>query len=428
MNYNNRTKIDFCVHKKQKYSLGNKTFYKNEFVHYIIQERDWENILSRSKTRYNKNNIGPLQLRSILLLLTQGKTIEQASNFVGIQSRSIKKRFKDIELEFKYGYSKYQKSCQFCFLKLKGKLIRVISVDKFIELLDNRHLSKTTPYNEKIKHRWKEIKEFYLQRNSYYIKNRHYLDPNQKAVKESVQNILNQYSTTNNSNNKYKQTRKISVSSFYRFISIMGIKDIPIDILPYKSIGKGKNLKVVKHDTKKKSIGKIITLRPESINKRLNDNDYEMDTVVGKTTDKYVILTLLNRKTRMFYFTFTKRNATSVKENLYKIIIENNLKIDTLTIDNGSENYKIDELKEVGEIYHCHPYSSSEKGSIENCHRLLRRFIPKGKSIDKYLEYDTKNIFNFINSYARKIGGDSSITSAFIIHNQSQNINLLLEK
>ncbi len=30
-------------------------------------------------------------------------------------------------------------------------------------------------------------------------------------------------------------------------------------------------------------------------------------------------------------------------------------------------------------------YSSSEKGSIENAYRLLRRYIPKGKSIDKYV-------------------------------------------
>ncbi|QQH23182.1 hypothetical protein HYE26_00845 [Mycoplasmopsis bovis] len=35
-------------------------------------------------------------------------------------------------------------------------------------------------------------------------------------------------------------------------------------------------------------------------------------------------------------------------------------------------------LESIKEIFHCHPYSSSKKGSIENAHRLLRRYIRKG--------------------------------------------------
>ncbi len=49
--------------------------------------------------------------------------------------------------------------------------------------------------------------------------------------------------------------------------------------------------------------------------------------------------------------------------------------IDALTIDNGSENYKLPEYRINQKIFHCHPYSSSEKGSIENAHQVLRRYI-----------------------------------------------------
>ncbi|AIA33631.1 Transposase,IS30 family protein [Mycoplasmopsis bovis CQ-W70] len=49
-------------------------------------------------------------------------------------------------------------------------------------------------------------------------------------------------------------------------------------------------------------------------------------------------------------------------------------------------------IESIKEIFHCHPYSSSEKGSIKNAHRLLRRYIPKGKSIDKYVGQDLKPI------------------------------------
>ncbi|QQH43614.1 hypothetical protein HYD77_02765 [Mycoplasmopsis bovis] len=35
-------------------------------------------------------------------------------------------------------------------------------------------------------------------------------------------------------------------------------------------------------------------------------------------------------------------------------------------------------------------FSSSENASIENAHRLLRIYIPKGKSIDKYVGQTSK--------------------------------------
>ncbi len=41
-------------------------------------------------------------------------------------------------------------------------------------------------------------------------------------------------------------------------------------------------------------------------------------------------------------------------------------------------------------IFHCHPYSSSEKGSIEICTAF--RVHSKGKSIDKYVGQDLKPI------------------------------------
>ncbi|QQH28217.1 hypothetical protein HYE02_00815 [Mycoplasmopsis bovis] len=53
----------------------------------------------------------------------------------------------------------------------------------------------------------------------------------------------------------------------------------------------------------------------------------------------------------------------------------------SLTIDNGSENYKLPEIESIKEIFHCHPYSSSEKGSIENAHRLLRRYISQRENL-----------------------------------------------
>ncbi len=57
----------------------------------------------------------------------------------------------------------------------------------------------------------------------------------------------------------------------------------------------------------------------------------------------------------MFYCALSRRNAKAIKENLEKLIKDNNLVIDTLTIDNGSENYKLPEIESIKEIFHCHP-------------------------------------------------------------------------
>ena len=55
----------------------------------------------------------------------------------------------------------------------------------------------------------------------------------------------------------------------------------------------------------------------------------------------------------------------------------------TITTDNDPEFARLAEL-ETGtntKVYFSHPYTSCEKGAIENHNGLIRRFIPKGKRI-----------------------------------------------
>ena len=54
----------------------------------------------------------------------------------------------------------------------------------------------------------------------------------------------------------------------------------------------------------------------------------------------------------------------------------------TITGDNGSEFANLSLLEnDKLKVYFTHPYSSFEKGTNECHNRMLRRFIPKGKSI-----------------------------------------------
>ena len=56
-------------------------------------------------------------------------------------------------------------------------------------------------------------------------------------------------------------------------------------------------------------------------------------------------------------------------------------------------------------VYFTHPYSSCEKGSNECHNRMLRRFIPKGKSISDYTADEICFFADCINGLPRKILG-----------------------
>ncbi|MBQ9631523.1 MAG: IS30 family transposase, partial [Lachnospiraceae bacterium] len=57
------------------------------------------------------------------------------------------------------------------------------------------------------------------------------------------------------------------------------------------------------------------------------------------------------------------------------------------------------------EIYYCHPYCSSERGSNENQNKLIRRHIPKGIDFDDKTKKDVAEIESWMNNYPRKIFG-----------------------
>ena len=78
----------------------------------------------------------------------------------------------------------------------------------------------------------------------------------------------------------------------------------------------------------------------------------------------------------------------------------------TITADNGSEFVRLNELKdEVGGVYFTHPYSSFEKGTNECHNKMLRRFIPKGRSMINYTQEDIAYFADIINGLPRKILG-----------------------
>lgn len=80
--------------------------------------------------------------------------------------------------------------------------------------------------------------------------------------------------------------------------------------------------------------------------------------------------------------------------------IKDELGIKTLTLDNGIENTKYEELN-IG-TYFCNPYSSWQKPGKENAARMIRRFILKGSDINNYSSQYVKMVENILNNKPRK--------------------------
>ena len=162
----------------------------------------------------------------------------------------------------------------------------------------------------------------------------------------------------------------------------------------------------------KRVLGPSIETRPVEIAKRNCFGHWEIDTVIGsKAKTDSVLLTLVERKTRFeLIIKLDGKDSASVDHAIQELRNRAGDNFEflfkTITSDNGSEFSGLHEsLKDVLNVYFAHPYASWERGTSENQHKLIRRFIPKGRPINKIGETQIKRIQQWMNDYPRKILG-----------------------
>lgn len=144
-------------------------------------------------------------------------------------------------------------------------------------------------------------------------------------------------------------------------------------------------------------------------------NIVEMDTVIGKAEDKYCILTLYFRNTKLMLMFFIKKykpdEVTTVFNTIRKSIGDENYKklFEVILTDNGWEFSKpldIEVSHLTGEklinIFYCEPFSSWQKPGVERNHEFIRYIIPKGISFDYLNKKNIIDIMNNINNVQRK--------------------------
>lgn len=190
----------------------------------------------------------------------------------------------------------------------------------------------------------------------------------------------------------------ISAKSIYKFLySAQGqylCKYLPHQrYKPKKQISGGKQKKSIIPNRKS------IEARPPEAAGRKRFGDFEGDTLGRIKTDSAAVAGIresLSRKLFICKVSRLKYAMDGFKDILdpYREIVE------TLTLDNGVENPRYEELNIP--TYFCHPYSSWEKGGIENDFQRLRRWIPKKVSLSGYTDDKISAIMDKMNDTPRK--------------------------
>ena len=155
--------------------------------------------------------------------------------------------------------------------------------------------------------------------------------------------------------------------------------------------------------------GKSIDTRPQEVLDRNTFGHWESDTVLGrKRKGEPAVFTIVERLTG-YYLSIridskTTNGVAEAIEQLRQQYGEHFSEVfRSITTDNGSEFADFTTIERYGsEIYFAHPYSAWERPINERTNRLLRRFIPKGESIQNCNDEQILMFADEINALPRK--------------------------
>lgn len=165
-----------------------------------------------------------------------------------------------------------------------------------------------------------------------------------------------------------------------------------------------------------------IDFRMQEANSRSEIGHFECDSIESKRKkgdSKSCLTVVVDRKSR---YTRIMKTVSKTSKQTTKSVIEalkplsNNIK--SITYDNGCEftmHEKINKTLNIKSFF-CKPYSSYEKGTVENINGLIRRFFPKGTDFDTISEEEIAYVENWINNRPMKILNYMTPKQVFQLH------------
>lgn len=171
-----------------------------------------------------------------------------------------------------------------------------------------------------------------------------------------------------------------------------------------RRVGKS-NKRIPRASAPKKSID---VLPIESL-ERKEIGHFELDAMHGCKGGS-VLQVKVDRKARKM---FLDKSKTLCSKNYAELLISrlsNSIPkgvLKTILNDNGTEHaeHLLVEEKLKALVYFCHPYCASERGTVENRNKALRRFFQKGQSLDDIPDDFIEWVEDYFNNTPMKVLG-----------------------
>lgn len=160
-----------------------------------------------------------------------------------------------------------------------------------------------------------------------------------------------------------------------------------------------------------------IELRPEGAIRRTRFGHYESDTMVSakKTASKAALSVLYERKSKYMNARKIKNLRPATNNAAIQKMKQDVRTIKSITFDNGIENTKHESLDVP--TYFCDPYSSWQKGGVENSIKMIRRYIPKGSDVAEFSDEYVMMVIDLLNNKPRKSLGYQTPYEVMVEHN-----------
>jgi IS30 family transposase len=150
---------------------------------------------------------------------------------------------------------------------------------------------------------------------------------------------------------------------------------------------------------------KSIIDRPKAVNKRLEFGHFEGDFIESGKGGTGSILVLVERKTRYPFLIYTEDKTTLTINHLIATVLKD-VPVRSLTLDNDISFQKHEALSALIEatVYFTRPYTSSDKGTVENRNGRIREFVPKRCDISAYRDMITEAQQHLRTRYLKCLG------------------------
>ena len=151
--------------------------------------------------------------------------------------------------------------------------------------------------------------------------------------------------------------------------------------------------------------------RPAIVASRTRAGDWEGDTVVSgkRTHSKAALAVVSERQTKLLGARLIPNLKPQSFAQATTTMLAGKLS-HTLSLDNGIENKQHEDISAAtgADVFFCDPYSSYQKGGVENGNKMVRRYVPKGCDVSRFSQAQIDAFISKINNKPRRCLGYKS--------------------